>query len=209
MKTERKHSNDGLWSLVMVIVIFCIIQFDAVTFIILNQIIAMGITPIIWGIGVVAIWITIKRKNTDTSFYNSLPFSGRDALILFFVTACGVTMAISNYIYAGLMPLFIRELFTGYLLYTIRNILYYPLEVLLMLALLICAQKAGELLTKKTLPWGAFALFLLRGLPHVLWHGVSDGIVSALRAFPYSIPFYVSNKNCKTSYISMLILWFL
>lgn len=63
-------------------------------------------------------------------------------------------MAVSNYLYAGLKPLFIRELFTGYPLYTIRNIVYYPLEVLLMLELLIYSQKAGETLSKKiSFPW--------------------------------------------------------
>lgn len=45
-------------------------------------------------------------------------------------------MAASNYLYAGLKPLFVRELLTGYPLYTIRNVIYYPLEVALMLYLL-------------------------------------------------------------------------
>ena len=72
------------------------------------------------------------------------------------------------------------------------------------------AMAAGELLTKRSsVPWGAFALFLLWGLPHILWRGFSDGIVSALRAFIYSIPFYASGKNIRTSYIGMIILWFL
>lgn len=56
---------------------------------------------------------------------------------------------------------------------------------------------------------GAFALFLLWGMPHLLYHGIYDGLISALKAFIYCIPFYVSNKNIKTSYVSMLILWFL
>ena len=119
-------------------------------------------------------------------------------------------MAVSNYLYAGLRPLFVRELLTGYPLYTIRNILYYPLEVLLMLYLLMYSQAAGAIFTKKeSIPWGALALFLLWGLPHILWHGLPDGIVSALRAFLYSIPFYASGKNIGTSYICMVILWFL
>ena len=126
------------------------------------------------------------------------------------IGAVGIAMAAGNYLYAGLKPLFIRELFTGYPLYTIRNIIYFPLEVLLMMQLLVHSQAAGELLTKRSsVPWGAFALFLLWGLPHILWRGFSDGIVSALRAFIYSIPFYASGKNIRTSYIGMIILWFL
>ena len=91
-----------------------------------------------------------------------------------------------------------------------------------MLELLICAQKGGELMTqtrhfspadlekqKSQLPWGAFALFVMWGLPHIFYHGPVDGMISALRAFIYCIPFYTSGKNIKTSYISMLILWLL
>lgn len=210
MESEKFHCKKSMWSFVMLMVIFGIIQFDAVVSIIPNQIVRMAVTPVIWGISAIYILIKTKKSNTENTLYNNFSFSGKDCLMLFFVIVSGITMAVSNYLYAGLKPLFIREFFTGYPLYTIRNIVYYPLEVLLMLELLIYSQKTGETLTKKTFfPWGAMALFLLWGLPHILWHGFSDGIVSALRAFIYSIPFYASNKNLKVSYISMLILWFL
>lgn len=210
METGKSYSQIGMGSFVMMLIICVIIQFDAATSIIPNQIVAMGVTPVVWGIAAVFISIKMKRENIDNLLYNNFSLSGRDGLILFFVFAGGIAMAMSNYLYAGLKPLFIRELFTGYPLYAIRNIVYYPLEVLLMLYLLVYSQEVGEILTKKNIiPWGTFALFILWGLPHILWHGFSDGIVSALRAFIYSIPFYASNKNIKTSYISMLILWFL
>jgi len=96
----------------------------------------------------------MKRENIDHLLYNSFPLSGRDGLILFFVTAGGIAMAAGNYLYAVLKPLFISELFTGYPLYTIRNIIYFPLEVLLMMQLLVHSQAAGELLTKRSsVPW--------------------------------------------------------
>lgn len=194
----------------MVLVICAVIQLDAVAMIIPNQMAAMVITPVIWAIGAFLIAGKAKKENVDSFLYHKVPFSTKDGVIFCFVIAGGITMAASNYLYAGLKPLFVRELLTGYPLYTIRNVIYYPLEVLLMLYLLIYAQKAGESLTKnKVIPWGAFALFLLWGLPHIAWHGFADGIVSALRAFIYAIPFYASGKNVKTSYAGMLILWFL
>lgn len=194
----------------MVLVICAVIQLDAVAMIIPNQMAAMVITPVIWAIGAFLIAGKAKKENVDSFLYHKVPFSTKDGVIFCFVIAGGITMAASNYLYARLKPLFVRELLTGYPLYTIRNVIYYPLEVLLMLYLLIYAQKAGESLTKnKVIPWGAFALFLLWGLPHIAWHGFADGIVSALRAFIYAIPFYASGKNVKTSYAGMLILWFL
>lgn len=194
----------------MVLVICAVIQLDAAAMIIPNQMAAMAVTPVVWGIGAFLIARKAKKENADSFLYRKDSLSAQDGVILFFVIAGGIAMAASHYLYAGLKPLFVRELLTGYPLYTIRNLLYYPLEVLLMLYLLIYAQKAGESLTKNhVIPWGAFALFLLWGLPHIAWHGFADGIVSALRAFIYAIPFYASGKNVKTSYAGMLILWFL
>ena len=189
-ETKTAHHPINMWPFAAMFAICAVIQFDALAAIIPNQTAALGTTPVVWGIGAVFISVKMKRENSAHLLYNSLPAG--------------------NYLYAGLKPLFIRELFTGYPLYTIRNIIYFPLEVLLMMQLLVHSQAAGELLTKRSsVPWGAFALFLLWGLPHILWRGFSDGIVSALRAFIYSIPFYASGKNIRTSYIGMIILWFL
>lgn len=69
-------------------------------------------------------------------------------------------------------------------------------------------QRGVQALLMMLAVWGAFALFLLWGTPHLV-HGFADGIVSALGAFIYAIPFYASGKKIKTSYVSMLILWFL
>ncbi len=204
-----KKTGNGLWCLGMTAVTFAVIQLDAATLLIPGQIISMAATPVIWGIGAAVIWKGIKGRNAQEVLYHPSSFGGRDALLLFFVLACGAAMAAGSYLYTGLKPLFIRELFTSYPLYNLRNLLYYPLEVWLMLELLICAQGAGEALAKRPFPWGALALFLLWGLPHILWHGVPDGIVSALRAFLYSVPFYASGKKARTSYLGMVILWFL
>lgn len=207
MKTVPSKQN-AHW-LGMVFATFAVIQLDALAAVIPHQVLSMGITPVVWGIGAAVLWSRARSAPAEDALYRVAPFSPTDALILFFVSACGAAMALSSFVYGGLRPLFIRELCTGYPLYTLRNLLYYPLEVLLMLELLIYGQKAGEALTKSSLPWGALALFVLWGLPHILWHGIPDGLVSACRAFPYSVPFYASCKHAGTSYLSMLILWFL
>lgn len=208
MNTEK--INKSIFPIIMTFIVFAVIQFDAAALIIPNQIVAMAITPIFWGIGAIYILINTKKINATDMLYNNSPLTSRDGLTLFFVIAGGAAIALSNFLCENTLPLFVREICSPYPLYDIRNIIYYPLEVLLMLELLIYSQKAGETLTKKTaFPWGAIVLFVLWGLPHILWHGYPDGVVSALRAFIYSIPFYASGKNIKTSYIGMLILWFL
>ncbi len=205
---KKEDYKKGAQMLIMMVLTWGVIECDFISLVMPNQILAFGITPIIWGIGASFIFIKILKENKEELLYTNDLWNGRDWLILFFVITGSITAAVRNYLYAGMKPLLIREFFTSYPLYTIRNILYYPLEVLLMLELLIFAQRAGEYFTKKAGIWGIAALFLLWGLPH-LYHGFEDGIVSALNAFIYAIPFYASGKKLKVSYISMLILWFM
>lgn len=204
---KKADCKADIQALIMMLFTWVVIECDFISLLVQNQILAFGITPIIWGIG--AFWILnkLKKQNENNSLYINTSWNSRDWVILFFVISSSISIAVSNYLYVGLRPLLIREYFSGYFLYTIRNLLYYPLEALLMLELLIYAQRVGEAVTKRAgVPWGALALFFLWGLPHFV-HGFEDGIVSALKAFVYAIPFYVSGKKIKTSYISMLILW--
>lgn len=206
---KKADYKKGIQALIMMLFTWGVIECDFLSRFMPNQILAFGISPIIWGIGSFYILVRMKNENEEELYYTNDHLIGRDWLIFFFVVIGGISIAVRNYLYGGMKPLFIREFFSGYPLYTIRNILYYPLEVLLMLELLIFAQRAGEHLMKKVgIPWGALALFFLWGLPHFT-HGFEDGMVSALSAFVYAIPFYASGKKIKVSYISMLILWFL
>lgn len=195
----------------MTFVIWLILEFDGIGMISsVNQMTAILLPLAVWMIGGFYVLLKMKKRNGEGAFYKADPLTENDCLIMFFAFMGGIAMAAGNYLYSDLAPLFVREFMSGHVLYTLRNILYYPVEVLLMLELLICSQKAGELFTKKSkIPYGAIALYVLWGLPHILYHGFADGIVSALRAFIYCIPFYASNRNLKTSYISMLILWLL
>lgn len=206
---EKVDYKRGIQAIIMMLIVWGVIECDFISRFMPNQILVFGISPIIWGVGAFCILVSMKKRNEAELYYINDHMADRDWLILFFVVMGGISIAVRNYLYAGMKPLFIREFFSGYPLYTIRNILYYPLEVLLMLELLIYAQRAGEHLTKKArIPWGVFALFFLWGLPHFS-HGFEDGIASALSAFIYAIPFYASDKKIKVSYISMLILWLL
>lgn len=209
--------------IILTLIIWAVISFDAIAAIpFINQIVAMALSLLVWLVGAAGIIHIIRKQNSQLSYYKNDPFTYADCMTLFFVLTGGISVAACNYFYGGLSPLFVREFLNGYLLYTIRNLLYYPLEVLLMLELLICSQRSGELLTQmrrtshvglqergQPFPWGAFALFVMWGLPHIFYHGPVDGMISALRAFIYCIPFYSSGKNIKTSYICMLILWLL
>lgn len=191
---------------------FLILQADFLFFLIMENHIyaAFGIPPLIWLIGGIFLWKQLKKNNLEYAFYEEGNFSSKDYLIFFFTLMGSVAFALSTYLYGGVKPLLFREYFSGYALYTIRNLIYYPLEVLLMLELVVCGQKAGEIFAKnKDIPFGAVVLCVLWGMPHMIVHSWQDGTISTFRAFVYAAPFYVSGRKFKTSYISMLILWML
>ncbi len=85
---------------------------------------------------------SFRDRLLESALYSSVAFSHAEAMVLFFAIVRGAAMALGNFLYAGSSRC-LPELLTGYPLYNIRNIIYYPLEVLLMLELLICSQKAG------------------------------------------------------------------
>ncbi len=198
-------------SIFLLVITFLIIQMDGIALLPgVNLYVGVGISLVLWLIGSILIYLYLRKSNKECSFYENNKLTSNDYTIIFFALMCGLAMAGTNYIDAGIRPLIIREYFSGHIIYTIRNIIYYPVEILLMLEILILGQKVGELvIKKKNIPYGVFVLFILWGLPHIIYHGLGDGIITALRVFIYSIPFYVSKRNFKTSYLSMLILWLL
>ena len=205
---DKASKPNWIQPIIMMLFVWIIIESDIIGSIVPNYIVGIVLALIVWIVGSVIIFHNLKKQNSEYEYYTDHSFTGRDYLILFFAVMSSITIASNNWLNAGVRPLLFREYFSGNLLYTIRNIFYYPIEVFLMIILIMCAQRGGELLTKKTLiPWGALALSILWGLPHILYHGFTDGIMSVLLAFIYSIPYYVSDRNIKTSYISMLILW--
>lgn len=208
---EKKNNANPLPPILLTLLAWIVMAADFIVLIpSVNQIMAAILSLLLWLAGAVGILLLIKKQNPRFSYYQHHAFEKADYMTLFFVVMGGITIAAGNYLYGGLKPLFVREYLNGHVLYTIRNLLYYPLEVLLMLELLMCSQKSGELLTKRPdIPFGAFALFAMWGLPHLLGHNLADGIVSALHAFLYCIPFYSSSRNIKTSCIGMLVLWLL
>ena len=208
LSEDKAHKPNWIQPIVMMLSVWIIIESEIICSIVPNYTVGIVLALIVWIVASVIIFHKLKKQNVEYAYYTNHSFTGRDYLILFFVVMSGVTMASNNYLNVGVRPLVIREYFSGNLLYTIRNIFYYPIEVFLMIMLIMCAQRGGELLTKKQLiPWGALALSFLWGLPHILYHGFTDGIQSVLLAFIYSIPYYASDRNIKTSYVSMLILW--
>jgi len=63
------------------------------------------------------------------------------------------------------------------------------------------AQEAGEeLFRNRYIPYGGLILALLWGTPHILYHGITNGLFAVFGAIIYGIVYVVLEKNYKYAY---------
>ena len=124
---EKENYKKGIQALYMMFLVWIVIECDFISAVLPNQILALGISPVIWGIGAFFILNKMRKQNAGELYQTNDIFTGRDWLIIFFVVMGSISLCVRNYVYIGMRPLIIREFFSSYPLYTLRNILYYPL----------------------------------------------------------------------------------
>lgn len=208
---EKSKGSQALLLVVLLRVILTIDNLALLPWSKNNPVIYFIFIILMWGTGSLLIGRYIKKNNARFQFYSSKKWDGTGVLIIFFVLMLQVYLSLALYVTAGERPLFIRELLSTMApwYFKVGQWVYYLFELLIMLEIIICAQRAGELLTGKNLiPWGAVVLFLIWGLPHFNGHSWVDGLQTATKSFVFAAPFYVSKKDPKISYLSLCILWF-
>lgn len=97
------------------------------------------------------------------------------------------------------------------LLKFIFQYLYYLVETLLFMLIIIFGQKACEICFKaKNIPYGGIAVALTWGLVHILTKGsLQLGLLSALSGFMFGCVYLLLNRDIKKSYIVMAIMFML
>ncbi|MBE5961592.1 MAG: hypothetical protein E7256_09460 [Lachnospiraceae bacterium] len=87
---------------------------------------------------------------------------------------------------------------------------YYFLEVLLVLLIVVFGQRCGECLTgKKRIPWGGIMLAFTWGLVHCLTKGMATGIEAFLTSFCYGTIYLGVNRNIPWSYALLAVAFLL
>ena len=95
------------------------------------------------------------------------------------------------------------------LLLFIGQYIYYLLEVMLFLGIIIFGQKYGELLFKKdNIPWGGFVCGLTWGLGHIFTqNSLLVGILLFFLSISYGIVYLQLKKNVLFSYIVVWVMF--
>ncbi|MCL2065428.1 MAG: hypothetical protein FWG98_13805 [Candidatus Cloacimonetes bacterium] len=91
--------------------------------------------------------------------------------------------------------------------------LYYFAETVLILLIIIFAQKAFEVWTKKkTVPWGGIICAITWGLAHAVSRGYFDiqtGLLATLYGFLFGAVYLLTNRNVKISFVVLFFMFVL
>jgi hypothetical protein len=86
--------------------------------------------------------------------------------------------------------------------------LYYIVESMLFLAIIVFGQEFGERAFKtKIIPWGGIMCALTWGLAHILTQNLSTGIYSFFVSILYGLVYLQMKKNIKYAYIIIAIMF--
>ena len=161
-------------------------------------------TCVIWVIGAWVLYARAKRKGFNI-FENKSDAPILNWIIVVVLLAVSV---ISSYITWDMRFKPIAE-FTGManrvgeqavFIFTAQYI-YYLVESVLFLAIVVFGQKFGELVFKKNnIPWGGILCGLTWGLAHILTQNMLTGIYSAVFAVIYGVVYLLLKKNVRYTY---------
>jgi len=89
--------------------------------------------------------------------------------------------------------------------------LYYLVETVIVLLIIVFGQKAFEIWTKKrSIPWGGIVCGLTWGLVHIISRGyfdIQNGIISAVSSLLFGAVYLLTNRDIKKSWLIMFIMF--
>lgn len=164
-------------------------------------------TCIVWGI---VSFVLIRLANNK---YNFDMFSYKEPLELIDWVLCILLLSISmviSYIDWNGFKIMKEFLYNGWLKFIFQYI-YYLFETVLILLIIVFAQRAGELWLKKSkIPWGGIFVGLTWGLTHALTKGqLYVGVLSAIGGLMYGIAYLLCKKNLYITYPLVFLMFVL
>jgi hypothetical protein len=168
-------------------------------------------TIIVWSVGLFIMNILSKKIN-----YNIFKNSGKPKIInLLIIGVIIIITAIGSYISWEMrfkpfveFTNFINKYNSMGIVVFIFQYLYYILESMLFLAIVIFAQEFGEKTFKlQSIPWGGILCGLTWGLGHLLTQDLFTGIYSFIVSIFYGVVYLQIKKNVKYAYIIMALMF--
>jgi hypothetical protein len=173
---------------------------------------ALIMAMLMWCAGAAALLVFAKRK-WNFSLLSKSPIPNLKGIIVCALLAVVFTVLLAL-IWGGFKPCVEFQnhvyLFGGLgRLYFVLQVIYYFIEMLLALLLVIFSQKALEIITsRKKIPWGGFALGLSWGLAHIFTQGdIGTGLFAFALGVFLGLPYLLLNRNIKLAWVFMVLIF--
>ena len=167
------------------------------------------LTCITWlGVAWLLLYNAKKRYGFD-AFTAKMYIKGWQWIVVFVLFIVSFLMSFNNW--GGFKP--ILELKANGLLLFIFQYIYYIVETILVLLIIVFGQKAFDMWTKKPIiPWGGLVCALTWGAVHIISRGVFDinnALFSSLVSLMFGTVYLLVNKDIKIAYIVILLMFIL
>lgn len=153
------------------------------------------ITCIIWLI-IALLLITVSKKKLHFDMFSiKNQLGASDWIICFLLLVVSITFSVYNWNGSKVLKEF---LYNGWLKFIFQYI-YYAIETILVVLIIVFGQKAGELWFKNAkIPWGGIIVALTWGLVHMATKGgLENGIWGLISGLMYGIVYLVCKKNLR------------
>ena len=166
------------------------------------------LTCLTWG-GVIYVLVYIAKNKLDFDI-----FAKREKMKLWQVFAAlfGIlfSITISYFDWGGGFKV-INEFNNNGLLKFIFQYIYYMVETVLFLLIIVFGQKAFEIWTKKhNIPWGGIICGLTWGIFHLISRGyfdIQNGVSSMLLGFLFGAAYLFTNRDFKKSWLILFLMF--
>jgi len=170
-------------------------------------------TIIIWCFGLFVLYFLSKKAGYNVFGYKNKPTLKNWIIVVLIV----IFTAIGSYIEWGMRfkPFaeyrgHLNKYYSMAMITFIFQYLYYMVESLLFLAIVVFAQEFGEMaFNKKLIPWGGIMCSLTWGLGHIMTQDLSTGIYSFFVSILFGIVYLQMKKNVKYAYIIIALMFML
>lgn len=170
-------------------------------------------TIVIWIFGLFVLYYLSKKAGYNVFEYKNRPTLKNWIIVVVIV----IFTAIGSYIIWGMRFKPFAEYgghFNKYynmaIVTFIFQYLYYLVESMLFLAIVVFAQEFGELaFGKKIVPWGGIMCGLTWGLGHIITQGLLTGIYSFFVSILFGVVYLQMKKYVKYAYIIIALMFML
>lgn len=170
----------------------------------LNNCMHWVLTCILWGVVAFLLFKSAKKKYQFDVLNCKDKATTLEMTLAILITVVGVIAV--NFTWQGFKP--IMEFKNLGLIKFIFQYIYYSMEVVLVMLVVVFGQQFGEkLMSRKKIPWGGIVLACTWGMVHILTQDLATGIFSIVMSIMFGVLYLLVKKNIYWAYVLTAIIF--